>query len=179
MKKLIFLLMFFSTILIGCSNTNYQIINNLKKDYNSRNGDNDIILSHKKINPSKKIFKKLNKDLGNDFIYIYSWVNHLPTSGTNHFKALIYDRKLDKRFYISNTLEDINSINLKDDLTNYKEEQLILKYYIDNRINALISLSPAFSSSEIGSEYFLFDSVSKNTFIVKNMVLNNNGEIFK
>ena len=174
MKKSISVLIFFSIILIGCSsNKNYQNINSIKKNYNIRNGDNGIILSHKNFNPSKKIFAELNNDLANDFIYIFSWVNHLPISGTNHFKALIYDRKSNKRFYISNTLEDINSINLRDDVTKHKEEQLILEYYIDNKMDALISLSPPFSSSEIGSEYFLFDSVSKNTYVIKNMILNN------
>ncbi|GIQ61169.1 hypothetical protein Flavo103_43040 [Flavobacterium collinsii] len=178
MKKSIFALVFFSTILIGCSNKNYQNISNMEKNYNIRNGDTGIILSHKKFNPTKKVFAELNNNLTNDFIYIYSWVNHLPISGTNHFKALIYDRKSNKRFYISNTLEDINSINLRDDMANYKEEQLILGYYIDNKIDTLISLSHPFSSSEIGSEYFLFDSVSKNTYIIKNLVLNNNGKIW-
>ncbi|WP_374173024.1 hypothetical protein [Flavobacterium tructae] len=151
----------------------------MRKNYNIKNGDNSILLSHKNFNPSKKVFAELNNDLTNDFIYIYSWVNHLPISGTNHFKALIYDRKTNKRFYISNTLKDINSINLRDDMTNYKEEQLILEYYIDKRIDDLISLSPPFSSSEIGSEYFLFDSLSKNSYVIKNMVLNNKGEIFR
>ncbi|MFW0739983.1 hypothetical protein [Flavobacterium sp. T12S277] len=179
MKKSILTLIFFSTILVGCSNKNYQNINNMKKAYNTRNGDAHIILSHKNFNPTKKIFLELNNNLTNDFIYIYSWVNHLPISGTNHFKSLIYDRKSSKQIYISNTLKDVNSINLRDDKTNYKEEQLILDYYIGNRMDAIISLSPPFSSSEIGSEYFLFDSVSKNTYVIKNLVLNNNGEVFK
>lgn len=179
MKKSLFVLIFFSIFLVGCSNKNYQKIDNMKKNYNIRNGYTGIILSHKKFNPSKQVFAELNNDLTNDFIYIYSWVNHLPISGTNHFKALIYDRKSNKRFYISNTLKDINSINLKDDMTNYKEEELILDYYLDNRMNILISLSPSFSSSEIGSDFFLFDSVSKNTYVIKNLVLNNNGDIFK
>lgn len=179
MKKLSFVLIFLIIFLIGCGNKNYHYINSIKKDYNIKKENSSIILCHKNFNPSKKVFAKLNNILSDDFIYIYSWVNHLPMAGTNHFTVLVYDRKSNKPLYVSNTLEDTKSISIKENATGFEEEQLILKYYLEKNIDALISLPPAFSSSEVGSEYYLFDSVSKEAYVVKNLILNNDGEIFK
>lgn len=179
MKKSLFITFLFMPFLFGCGNKNYQNINNIKKNYNIVKGDNSIILRHKNFNPSNFIFDELDKVMSDDFIYIYSWVNHLPTAGTNHFKGLIYDRKSKKQFYIFNTLENTKSINIDEDTESFKEEILILNYYLENNLDVLISLSPAFSSSEVGSEFYLFDSLSKEAFVVKNLVLNNDGEIFK
>ena len=172
------LLIFCTLFIFSCSNNNYRNIETLKKNYNLKNEKTGIVLSHKKFNPSKKVFENLNNDLTDDFIYIYCWVNHLPIT-TNHFQALIYDRKLNKQYYISNTLQDKNLVNLNDDSSKYMEEQLILKYYLDDKIDSLMSLSPPFISSEIGSQYSLFDPTLKNTFVIKNLILDNNGEIFK
>ncbi|WP_445456003.1 hypothetical protein [Flavobacterium sp. HNIBRBA15423] len=82
MKKLSFVLIFLIVLfLIGCGNKNYHYIDNIKKGYNVKKENSSIILRHKNFNPSKKVFTKLNNILSDDFIYIYSWVNHLPIDG--------------------------------------------------------------------------------------------------
>ncbi|GGD21298.1 hypothetical protein GCM10011343_09690 [Flavobacterium orientale] len=162
----------------SCANKNYQYIENIKRDHNTGKENSKIILKSKNFNPSKKVFRKLN-NISDDFIYIFSWVNYLPMAGTNHFRCLIYDRKSRRTFYVFNTLENTKSIYIDDNTIKFKEQKLILNYYLEKNIAALIALSPAFGSSEIGSEYYLFDSLSKEAFVIKNLVLNDDGEIWK
>lgn len=170
MKKSLIIILFFISFLMGCSNKNYQCIENIKGDYNIKNGNNGILIAHKNLNPSKKIFQKLGNDISDDFIFIYSWVNHLPLS-SNHFRCLIYDRKSKRKFYISNTEERPDSFNIHSATTEFREEMLILSYYMESKIITLTSLPKAFSSSEIGSEYYLFDSASKEAYVIENLVL--------
>jgi len=179
MKKSLVILIYLIPFLIGCGNKSYQCIDNIKKDYNFRNENNNIITTHKNFDPSKKIFNRLNNVLSDDFIYIFSWVNHLPLSGTNHFKCLIYDRKSKKHIYIFNTVENYKSLIITYSATDFNEEKLILDYYLEHRVDVLVSLRPAFISSEVGSEYYLLDSTSNKAYVIDNLVLDSNGEIFK
>lgn len=178
MKKSIVGFVFFILFLNSCANKNYQLIENIKRNYSIRNGNNSILIKSKNFNPSRKVFSILNNVLSDDFIYIFSWVNHLPLAGANHFRCLIYDRKSNKTFYVFNTLEDTKSININEDNINFKEQKLILKDYLENNLEPLISLPTTFRSSEVGAEYYLFDSLSKEVFVVKHLILNDDGEIF-
>ena len=170
MKKPILLISLLMLFLIGCS-TKYQVIDQIQA--NNEELNENIILSHKGFNPSKKIFAKLDKELSDDFIYIFSWVNHLPMA-SDHFTALVYDRKSKRTFYINNSLEDKNSIEIREKTTNHKEERIVLDYYLKNKIDSLISLPPTF---EMGSRYTLFGSRKKEAFVVKNIELDENGKI--
>ncbi|WP_154652598.1 hypothetical protein [Flavobacterium rivuli] len=170
MKKSLIIILFFISFLTGCSNKNYQCIETIKTDYNNKSENNNIIVTHKNFNPSKKIFNKLGNDISDDFIYIFSWVNHLPSS-TNHFQCLIYDRKSKKCLCISNTVNDSKAFNVDNDTMEFEAEKLILNYFFENNINTLVLMPKAFSSSGIGPEYYLFDSASKEAYVIENLVL--------
>ncbi|MCW1147805.1 hypothetical protein [Flavobacterium lacisediminis] len=161
----------FIFLLSSCSIKNYNSIENLKELHNHQNPDKLIFLNKKNFNPSKKIFKKINGKITNDFVYIFSWVNHLPIAGTKHFKALIYDKNSKEVFYVNNTFEDSKTILFSKNVKNFKEEKLILKCYNNGIIDSLLILKPRFVSSEIGASYYIFDSNEKKVYFLSNFTL--------
>ena len=168
--RTLILLSFWVLTLNSCS-SNYQVIDRIQSHHNIEKGN--IILSNKGFNPSKKIFARLDKVLSDDFIYIFSWVNHLPMV-SNHFTALIYDRESKRTFYINNTLENERLIEIKEESTNHQEEKIILDYYFNNKINTLVSLTPTF---DLASQFSLFDSKTEEAYVVENLELDKNSEI--
>lgn len=178
MKITLYIIILTLPFLLSCSTKNYQKIDGIKNQYNAVNTDNSILLQHKKFNPSKKVFAKLNGVLSNDFIYIFSWVNHLPRTN-NHFSTLIFDKKNSRKYYIFNTEDEIKTILIKESKDDYEEQKLILEYYLKGEIDILESLSSPFISSEIGTEYYLFNAGADRVYIIKNLVLNDESKIFK
>lgn len=175
MKKLLYIPCI--VVLVSCSVYNYENILDLKKNHETES--NPFVLSRKNFRPSKVIFKDLNKKVSGNIIYIFSWVNHMPTISAN-FSAVVYDKPTGKTFYIGNSLKYPTEILIsKDQNTDrYDEELLILKYALNGKINELTSLKPQFSSAEIGTYYYVFDTEENNAWFVKNLVLDESGAIF-
>lgn len=98
MKRIALLTILFGTV--GCSTTNYRYVDSLKKDFNSSYPKDPIFIKIQEYNPSKKIFKKLDGKISNEFVYIFTWINHMPTVGTKHFNAIIYDYKTKKNIML-------------------------------------------------------------------------------
>lgn len=179
MKKFLFFILFATTF--GCVPVNYKKINSMKKEFNESNSDDIIVINNNKFNPTEYLFKKLDGKISNDFIYIYSWVNHLPRVGTNHFIAMVYDQKTKKVFYVNNE-ENNKLININEFKSNpniFMTEEFILKQYLDNNIAFLNSFKPTFSSAEVGSEYYLFNSMSNKVYLLKNILLDREENLFK
>ena len=99
------IILFFLVIIYGCGDKNYNQIIDIKKEYENNNDDN-IILRSKDFKPNKKIFKQLKKDITGDFVYIFSWVNHLPIAGIDEYKSILYDKNTQNIYYINNTSEN-------------------------------------------------------------------------
>lgn len=158
-------------LLCSCSNKNYNLIRIIKEDYNNKSVEQSIVLRNKGFNPTKKIFKKIDNELTGDFIFIFSWVNHLPLSGANHYKAIVLDKISNQTFYINNTIEDVNKIYLSTDSANFFEEQIILNGFLNEKIDSLISLKPRYISSEIGTDYYIFDSSSKKAYVIEKFTI--------
>lgn len=164
------IILFFSLVIYGCSNKNYNQIIDIKKEYENNNDDN-IILRSKDFKPNKKIFKKLKSDITDDFVYIFSWVNHLPIVGIDEYKSILYDKNTKKVYYINNTPENKKKIHITTENKNFKEEKKLLDGFLNEKIDSLVNLKPRYVSSEIGSDYYIFDSTSKKAFVIKNFTL--------
>jgi len=80
---------------------------------------------------------------------------------------------------VSNSLENVNLITITERTESFQEEKLILKYYLNNRIEDLLSLPILFSSTEMGTNYSVLDSTTKKGFEIENLCLNINGQILK
>ena len=120
-------ILFFLFIIYGCGNKNYNLIIDIKEDYENNNDDN-IVLRNKSFKPNKEIFKKLKRNVTGDFVYIFSWVNHLPTVGVNEYKSILYDKNTKKVYYINNTLENKKKIHVATESKNFKEEKILINY---------------------------------------------------
>ncbi len=175
MKKVLHII--WILFLVSCSASNYKTILDIKERHR-KTENKSIILSHKGFNPSKIIFKKLDKSIGDDLVYIFSWKNNLPMA-SDQFKALVYDKRTSQTLYVGNNHQNKNDIVIKQDPNHYDEESLILKYYIGGKIEQLVSLKPQFSSSEVGTEYYLFDTKSNNAWVISNLILNQDGNVFE
>lgn len=171
--------LFFLILCTSCSTAKYKVLEDIQKEYSSNNSESAYLrISNGKINSTKKVFRKLDDSLSNDYVYIFSLVNHMPMV-SNHFQALVYDRKLERTFYVSNSLENVKLITITERTESFQEEKLILKYYLNNRIEDLLSLPILFSSTEMGTNYSVLDSTTKKGFEIENLCLNINGPIFK
>ena len=163
-------ILFFLFIIYGCANKNYNLIINIKEEYENKNDDN-IILRNKSFRPNKEIFKKLNTDITGDFVYIFSWVNHLPIVGIDEYKSILYDKNTQKTYYINNTPENKKKIHIAIENKNFKEEKNLLEGFLDGKIDSLVNLKPRYISTETGTDYYIFDSTSKKVFVIKNFTL--------
>ena len=145
-------LLFYLFIIYGCSNKNYNLIIDIKEEYEN-NYEDKIVLRDKGFRPNKEIFKKLKTDITGDFIYIFSWVNHLPIVGIDEYKSILYDKNTRKVYYINNTSENKKRINIATENKNFKEEKYLLAGILEGKIDSLVNLKPKYISSEIGCDY--------------------------
>lgn len=165
----LFTCILFFILCASCSTSKYKVLEGIQKDYSFDNSESSYLrISNGKINSTKKVFRKLNNSLSNDYVYIFSLVNHMPMA-SNHFQALVHDKKLEKTFYLSNSLENDELITITEKTESFREEKLILEYYLNNRIEDLLSLPVLFSSAEMGTNYSLLDSTTKKGFKIENL----------
>lgn len=176
----IIIVIIIGSFLISCGSKNFRKLSAIETVYNGVNAKNTINLSKGSFNPSKDIFKRLGDSLSSNYIYVYSWVNHLPQSGTKHFSAVVYDYESDTTYYIANTLEKPKLIQItnSNDENLFLEEKFILKNYIEGKSDFLLAIKPKFISSEIGSDYYLLDSKLNTAYVFKNIILHNEGGLF-
>lgn len=175
MKTFIILFLLSALMLSGCSNQ-YKVVKQIKSGYEIEN--EPIILSHKQFNPSKIIFRNLRGDLSDNFVYIFSWSNDLPLV-SNRFTGLIYDQNSDRKFYLSNTILNKKLLQIKESSSVHNEEEIILDYYLKNKIDSLTSLPQLFSSSEAGASYTLFDTKKRKAYVIDNLILGVDGKVLK
>ena len=178
MKQITIIAIFLVFLFSSCSTIKYREIDKIRNNYNSSNETNYIALSNRMFNPTKKIFNKLDNSLGENYIYIFSWVNHLPMV-SDHFTALLYDVESNETFYINNTLESPNDIKITKKTESHKEEMFILNYYLDNKIDSLTSLPLLYSSAEMGTQYSILDISVSKAYVIENLFLNEKGQILK
>ena len=153
-----------------------EVLDGLKK-HNSIENDTEY-LKTKKFNPVKHIFENLEEQLKNtrNLIFLFSWTNHLPTIGTNDFKAIVYDLDKNKKYYCYNQIDNYKKIIIVETLPeNYETENVIIKNYELNKIEYLRTLQNRFSSAEVGQDYLiqeinLLDKTNK-TLVFKSVTL--------
>lgn len=172
------LIIVFSYIFISCSNLElYKKIESSAKDYNSHN-INKIILSRKGYNPTKKIFYKLKRNLKNDsIIYIYSWKNNALTPKNNSFKALVFDESSKLMYYAS--LDNDNIKISKNNNLFFEEKQILKEYCLDENLLLIKKYQNQFSSSEIGTSYYIFDIKSSRVILLESIAFDKDGNFFK
>ncbi|MGK4568179.1 hypothetical protein [Flavobacterium sp. 3HN19-14] len=111
----------------------------------------------KKFNPVKFIFNNLKEKLKdtNHIIFLFSWVNHLPTTGTNDFESIVYDLDNHKKYYIYNFRENFKNIIIKESLpSDLNGADTIIENYKLNKIEYLKSLQTS-TSAELGQDYLI------------------------
>lgn len=161
MKRVVFV--FFVIILSACSVGNkvklYDNIVNIGNAFNERNADK-VFVSTRKFHPLKTILKQLEYDKkNNQVVVIFSWVNHLPITGVNHFECLIHDLNSNTTYYCNNTPEDYKEIRISKNYNKtFEYHSLFLKHYQMGDLDSLVSQSPVFTSSEDGTYFMLFDT---------------------
>ncbi|MEI6949846.1 hypothetical protein V9K67_21850 [Paraflavisolibacter sp. H34] len=160
-------------ILFSCSPKPYKVVQSAKNEYNaSSNGT--LIYLQRKINPLKLIFKRLDRKIDEEnFVFIFSWVNHLPIAGTNDFRALFVDNGRNKKRFFYNKIEAPKTVYMVTDNSNFRDLDFILGKVLEGKVEDLASLPPKFSSAEVGEQFYVFDikNGKAKVYIIKNFFL--------
>ena len=174
-------------LILGCSSKKQNINLNandlytkIESEINKHNSfENDTeYFKTTKFNPVKSIFNNLEKQLknSNHLVFLFSWVNHLPTTGTMHFQSIVYDFDNNKKYYCYNFVDNNKNIIIEETLPkNFQTANVIIKNYELNKIDYLRTLQNRFSSAEIGQDYLIqeIDLLKKTnkTLVLKSVTL--------
>jgi hypothetical protein len=174
-------------LILGCSskkqninfnaNDFYTEIESGIKKHNSFENDTEYFKT-KKFNPVKYIFNSLEKQLKNTnhLVFLFSWVNHLPTAGTMHFQSIVYDFDNNKKYYCYNFVDNNKNIIIEETLPkDFQTANVVIKNYELNKIDYLRTLQNKFSSAEMGQDYLIqeIDLLKKTnkTLVLKSVTL--------
>jgi hypothetical protein len=70
-------------------------------------------------------------------------------------------------------------LQIKESSSVHNEEEIILDFYLKNKIDSLTSLPQLFSSSEAGATYTLFDTKKRKAYVIDNLILGVDGKVLK
>lgn len=169
MKK-ITLIIFMYVFSVGCTSLKYSEIVSLKNNHNSINKTNSITISNKNFHPLRHILRKLKNSISNNYIVIFSWVNHLPRVGVNEFQCLVYDYEAKTTYYIKNEEQNIDSFEIsRIDDKSFKNEKFIMVNYLLGNLEVLSNYKTKFSSVEFGTDYNFIDLKTKKVFLFENI----------
>ncbi len=170
---------FILALLLSCSSSKiYKKIEKITESHN-RTASREVVFT-KGFNLTKIIFKNLNESIGSDsIIYLFSWNNHLPDNSTKDFMALVFDKENHKTYNIYNDYEEYRKISIKDTSDNFYEEQYLLDLYLKGEIDTIKEFENQFSSSEIGTNYYLFDVPLNKVTIIEPVFFDEDGTPIK
>ena len=174
-----YILIIILTLFCSCSNLNlYRNIEDSANDYNNNHDNNKIIISKNGYNPTRKIFHKLKRKLKNDSIlYIFSWDNNILKPKNNNSKALVFNELSQTYYYVN--LES-NNLKISQDSSNFYEERKILKEYNnDRKLLSIKKYQNQFSSSELGTNFYIFDLKNCNIIFLQSIVFDKDGNFLK
>lgn len=170
-------IVFFIILTIGCSlnhskqntkkktiNFYTEIVQEVKK-YNDT-AKSGFYLKTKSFDPTKYNFKLIDDKLENSkhVIYLFTWNNHMPTVGTNDFRAIVFDINNDKKYFFYNSQSNYKKINIEYSSSEYFEEPIfILNNYNSGKIEYLKSFQNRYSSAEAGQSYLIVEIESGKT----------------
>ncbi|KFC20894.1 hypothetical protein [Epilithonimonas lactis] len=160
MKRIGFLILIFSVI--SCSNKykNYYNLHRLKpKDFETKTS-----ISNK------------NKDL----IYIYSFNNNILNKEINGFESLTFNKIMGEKIYIKTEERNRKKYTFSNNSSMYfREFDFILQNYLDGNLEYLLSLEDSFSSSEVGSYFYIFDFEKHKVYKINAIAFDNKGKLIQ
>ena len=176
-------------LIIGCSSqikdTNqnafnyYEEIESEIRKYNSQENQSQYYKTNK-FNPVDYIFRNLDDKLKNTnhLVFLFSWVNHLPTAGTKHFVSIIHDVSNNKNYYCYNSIDNYRKIFIEEIIPqNYTTANAILENYKQNKISYLKTLQNKFITAEMGQDYLIFEidftKKANKLLVLKSVMLEN------
>jgi len=172
-------------LIFGCSskkqninaNDFYTEIESGIKKHNSFENDTEYFKT-KKLNPVKYIFNNLEKQLKNTnhLVFLFTWVNHLPSIETKHFQSIIYDFDNNKKYYCYNFVDNYKNIIIEETLPkDFQTADMVIKNYEQNKIDYLRTLQNRFNSAEIGQDYLIqeidLQKKTNKTLVLKSITL--------
>lgn len=93
--------------------------------------------------------------------------------------ALVFDKENHKTYYIYNDYEEYRKISIKDSSDDFYEEQYLLDLYLKGEIDIIKEFENQFSSSEIGTNYYLFDVPLNKVTIIEPVFFDEDGTPIK
>ena len=160
MKRIGFLILIFSVI--SCSNKykNYYNLHRLRpKDFETKTS-----ISNK------------NRDL----IYIYSFNNNILNKEINGFESLTFNKITREKIYIKTEERNRKKYTFSNNSSMYfREFDFILQNYLDGNLEYLLSLEDSFSSSEVGSYFYIFDFEKHKVYKINAIAFDNKGKLIQ
>ncbi len=123
------------------------------------------------------------KDTSNKYqnvIYIRSFYNNVLNKKVNGFESLTYNYLTKEKIYIQTEKNNRKKFKTSNtELPDFEEFDFILENYLNGNIDYLQSLQDSFSSSEIGSYFYIFDFRNKKIFKVNAIVFDSNNNLIQ
>ena len=131
-----------------------------------------------KLKPKNFETKFLNSN--KNLIYIYSFDNNILNREINGFKSLTYNKITKEKVYIKTEEKNRNKYTVsKTSSLFFREFDFILQNYIDGDISYLLSLEDSFSSSEVGSYFYIFDFEKHKVFKINAISFDSAGKLIQ
>ena len=131
-----------------------------------------------KLNPRtfETKYLKSNKNL----IHIYSFDNNIMDRKINGFKSLTFNTSSSEKVYIETEEKNRKKYTASKSAPKYfKEFDFILENYLNNNIEYLKSLEDSFSSSEVGSYFYIFDFRTNKVLKINAIAFDSNGKLIQ
>ncbi|AZA80847.1 hypothetical protein C1637_11445 [Chryseobacterium lactis] len=134
--------------------------------------------SHITKSQVKKILSKYNKKQS---LFIISWENNIFNKKKLVFNAIMYDNESKNIEYIYNNSEKQDEIifSNQNPSNKFNSELFILDNYIRGKEDYLLSLHDSFSSSEIGSYFYLYDFTKNKRLKISAIAFDENDKLIQ
>lgn len=167
MKNLFLYLLLF--LMFSC-NPLYKEFNSIngKREHDSENSLIKIILAHDTSKNSLFIFSR-NRSFENNNVNVEGVLYNFSSKETTFFKS-IDKSKVEIVSKINNSL----TIN-----RDFKEELFILENYLSGKEAYLLNLHDSFSSSEIGSMFYLYDFKESKKLNINAIVIDQDNKLIQ